>query len=55
MEKLQHCPQIAAERDWVVVHQRQYTLGMESIWTEFPTMDPRETSVAAQRLLFRRG
>jgi len=55
MEELQHCLQIAAQRDRGVVHSRRHVLGMEGIWIELPTMDPWETSVAGQRLLFRRG
>jgi len=45
MEELRHRPQIAAQRDRDVVRQQQHALGMEGIWTEFATLDPRETLV----------
>jgi hypothetical protein len=45
MEKLQHRSRIAPQRDWGVVHEQQHALRMESIWTEFATLDTRETLV----------
>jgi hypothetical protein len=45
MEKLQHRSRIAAQQDWGVVRQQQHLLRMESIWTEFATLDARETLV----------
>src|SRR5579863_931422 len=48
MEKLQYRPPIAAQRDRGMVSSRGHTLGMESIWNEFPSVDPWQTSVSAQ-------
>ena len=45
MEKLQHRSRIAAQRDRGVVRQQQHNLRMESIWTEFATLDTWETLV----------
>ena len=45
MEELQHQPRIEAQRDWGVVHSQQHALRMESIWTEFITLDTRKTLV----------
>jgi hypothetical protein len=52
MEELQYRPQITAQRDWGVVPSRGDALGLESIRTELSSVDPWQTSVAAQYLCF---
>jgi len=39
LEKLQHRPRITAQRDRVVVCQRQDILRMEGFWSKFTPMD----------------
>jgi len=43
MEKLQHRPQTAAERDGVMACPKQHALRVEGIRTEFAALDPWET------------
>jgi len=50
MEELQHRSRIEAQRDWGVVHKQQHALRMENIWTEFATLDTRETLVYCSSL-----